>query len=256
MNAWPASRPLIEVCVESIDAVKAAQDGGADRVELCAGLAEGGLTPSLGTVRGALAVARVPVHVIVRPRGGDFLYSDSEFASMQDDVRLLREAGVQGVVIGCLTVDARIDLPRTQALMAQAGPLSVTFHRAFDLTADPAQALEQLISCGVKRVLTSGQQVTALEGVDCLQALVEQAGRRIVILGCGRIRPDSVAQLLRQVPLPEIHFSAQQRLPDRRPAQHAGIYFGSGEDAGRLVTSATQVAATIAAAHFSGHTGC
>lgn len=241
--------PVIEVCVESIAAVQAAQEGGADRVELCAGLSEGGLTPSLGTVRGALAVASVPVHVIVRPRGGDFVYSDSEFTSMLDDVRMLREVGVQGVVIGCLTPAGLIDVPRTEALVAQAGPLSVTFHRAFDLTADPTQALEHLVGCGIDRVLTSGQQVTALEGVPLLQLLLEQANNRITILGCGRIRPDSVADLLRQVSLTEIHFSAQRPVPD---AMAARLHFGKSEEHGRLVTSAAQVAETVLAARSVG----
>ena len=232
--------------------MQAAQDGGADRVELCAGLSEGGLTPSLGTVRGALAVARVPVHVIVRPRGGNFVYSDSEFNSMLDDVQVLKEAGVQGVVIGCLTPDGLVDVPRTRALVAQAGPVSVTFHRAFDLTADPAQALEDLVTCGVNRVLTSGQQVTALEGVPLLQALLDQADGRIVVLGCGRIRPDSVAALLRQVSLPEIHFSAQRQVSDALAARPHRMHFGSGEESGLLVTSAAQVAETITAARSAG----
>lgn len=248
----PAHGLVIEVCVEGIDAVQAAQDGGADRVELCAGLSEGGLTPSLGTVRGALAVARVPVHVIVRPRGGDFVYSDSEFASMLADVQVLKEAGVQGVVFGCLTPEAAVDVPRTQALVAQAGPMSVTFHRAFDLAADPAQALEQLIRCGIDRVLTSGQQVTALEGVSLLQSLLEQARGRIVILGCGRIRPDSVAELLKQVSLSEIHFSAQRLVTNRMAAQRSQIRFGGDENSGQLVTSTEQVAATIMAAQSGG----
>ncbi|WP_344983912.1 copper homeostasis protein CutC [Deinococcus rubellus] len=252
MNTARASRPVIEVCVESIDAVQAAQEGGADRVELCAGLSEGGLTPSLGTVRGALAVARVPLHVIVRPRGGNFVYSDSEFNSMLDDVKILREVGVQGVVIGCLTPDALVDVPRTQALVAQAGSLSVTFHRAFDLTADAAQALEHLVICGVDRVLTSGQQVTALEGVPLLQSLLAQARGRIIILGCGRIRPDSVTELLRQIPLSEIHFSAQRPVSDALAARPDRMYFGSSEESGQLITSAAQVAATIVAARSAG----
>lgn len=243
-------RPLVEVCVESIDAVQAAQQGGTDRVEPCAGLSEGGLTPSLGTVRGALAVARVPVHVIVRPRGGDFLYSDSEFASVLDDVRLFREVGVQGVVIGCLTPDAQVDVPRTQALIEQAGPLSVTFHRAFDLTTDSTQALEQLIDCGVARVLTSGQQETAPEGAACLNTLLDHAAGRIIILGCGRIRPASVAQLLRQVPLTEIHFSAQQPVPSGMRVQTQPVHFGTNTPTDQMVTSTAQVAATIAAAQL------
>ena len=123
------------------------RQAGADRVELCASLLEGGITPSFGTVREALRMAKIPFHVIVRPRGGDFLYSDAEFASMLADVAALRELGVAGVVVGCLTADGAIDEARMQALVEAAGPLAVTCHRAFDMTRDPAEALEALIRC-------------------------------------------------------------------------------------------------------------
>ncbi|HEY5817259.1 MAG TPA: copper homeostasis protein CutC, partial [Mesorhizobium sp.] len=147
--------PVIEICVEGIDGLIAAQEAGADRVELCASLLEGGLTPSLGTVRVALGRATIPFHVIVRPRGGDFLYSDAEFASMVQDVNALREIGVAGVVVGCLTADGAIDEGRMRTLVDAAGPLNVTCHRAFDMTNDPLAALEALIRSGCNRVLTS-----------------------------------------------------------------------------------------------------
>ena len=171
-----ALRPVIEICVEGVDGLLAAQAAGADRVELCASLVEGGITPSLGTVRASLEGATIPFHVIVRPRGGDFLYSDAEYRSMLADVSALRELGVAGVVVGCLTVDGAIDEPRMSALVQAAGPLNVTCHRAFDMTRDPAEALEALIRCKVGRVLTSGQRDTALEGVELLAELVRQAG--------------------------------------------------------------------------------
>lgn len=243
--------PLVEVCVEGIDAVAVAQEHGADRVELCASLSEGGVTPSLGTVRAAVAVARIPVHVIVRPRGGDFLYSGAEFLTMLEDVRLIRETGAQGVVSGCLTPEGAVDLERTRALIAAARPLSVTFHRAFDLTPDPFRALEDLIACGVDRVLTSGQQRTAVLGADLLGALLKRAEGRIVILGCGGLRPDSVGTVLRRVPLLEIHFSALRPVGSRTETQCGQgerLSFGTHEEEARLVTSGEQVAATIAAA--------
>src|SRR5215208_8173542 len=133
MGAKTARTPLIEICVEGIDGLLAAQEAGADRVELCASLVEGGLTPSFGTVREALKLATIPFHVIVRPRGGDFLYSDAEFASMIGDVAALRDIGVAGVVVGCLTADGAIDEARMRALAEAAGPLAVTCHRAFDM---------------------------------------------------------------------------------------------------------------------------
>ncbi len=240
--------PLIEVCIEGIDAVQTAQEHGADRIELCASLSEGGVTPSLGTVRAAVAVASVPVHVIVRPRGGDFLYSEAEFLTMLEDVRLIREAGAQGVVTGCLTPEGRVDLARTRALVEAARPLSVTFHRAFDLAADPLQALEDLIACGVDRVLTSGQRPTAVLGVDLLRTLLLRAADRIIVLGCGGLRPDSVGEVLRQVPLREIHFSALQPVESAVVVRGEPLNFGTQGEQRRLMTSGAQVAATVAAA--------
>jgi copper homeostasis protein len=140
-----AKTPLIEVCVEGIDGFLAAQEAGADRVELCASLIEGGLTPSLGTVREALKLATIPFHVIVRPRGGDFLYSEAEFATMVADVVALRDLGVAGVVVGCLEANGTIDEVRMSTLVTAAGGINVTCHRAFDMTRDPFEALEALI---------------------------------------------------------------------------------------------------------------
>ena len=161
--------PLIEICVEGIDGLVAAQAAGADRAELCASLLEGGLTPSAGVVKQAVAVAMIPFYVIVRPRGGDFLYSELEFLTMIDDVRACREMGVAGVVVGCLTPDGRIDEARMSELVEAARPMKVTCHRAFDMTRDPEEAIEALVRCGVDRVLTSGQHDTALEGIDVLK---------------------------------------------------------------------------------------
>ncbi|WP_164747042.1 copper homeostasis protein CutC, partial [Mesorhizobium sp. M1A.F.Ca.IN.020.03.1.1] len=210
-----AQRPLIELCVEGIDGLLAAQAAGADRVELCASLVEGGITPSLGTVRVALERATIPFHVIVRPRGGDFLYSEAEYRSMLADIGALRDLGVAGIVVGCLTADGAIDEARMSELVRAAGPLNVTCHRAFDMTRDPAEALEALIRCKVGRVLTSGQHDTALEGVDLLARLVRQAGARIIILGCGGLAPDNIGEVRRQTGLTEMHFAA---LADMRVA--------------------------------------
>jgi copper homeostasis protein len=203
-----ARLPLIEICVEGIDGLLAAQKSGADRVELCASLVEGGITPSLGTVRQAFGLAAVPFFTIIRPRGGDFLYSATEFDSMLDDVAALRDLGAPGVVSGCLTPDGRIDEARMTALVARAGTMQVTCHRAFDMTSDPSEALEALIRCGVHRVLTSGQRDTAIEGAGLLRALVDQAGERIVDMGCGRLNASNIATVRRMTGLKEMHFSA------------------------------------------------
>jgi copper homeostasis protein len=246
-----ASRPLVEVCVEGVDGLVAAQAGGADRVELCAALVEGGITPSLGTVRAALAAATVPFFAMVRPRGGDFLYSQREFASMLEDVAALRELGVPGVVVGCLTPDGRIDEQRMSALVEAAGPLAVTCHRAFDMTRDPEEALEALIRCGVDRVLTSGQRDTAVEGAELLARLVRQAGDRIVILGCGALDPDNVGAVVRQTGLTEIHFAALRDEASRMIYRNPKVGMG-GTDLDReyriTVTDPDLVARTIAAA--------
>lgn len=243
--------PLIELCVEGIDGLLAAQAAGADRVELCASLVEGGITPSLGTVRAALELATVPFHVIVRPRGGDFLYSDTEYRSMLADVSALADLGVAGVVVGCLNADGSIDEARMGELVRAAGSLNVTCHRAFDMTRDPVETLEALVRCGVGRVLTSGQRDSALEGAELLAALVRQAGERIIILGCGGLDPDNIAEVLGRTGLKEMHFAALADVPSAMHYRNPRVGMG-GSDLDReyrtTVTDGALVAATIAAA--------
>src|SRR5690349_2206178 len=204
---------LFEICVEGVDGAVAAQQGGGDRVELCASLLEGGLTPSFGTIRAALKLCWVPIHVILRPRGGDFLYSDAEFASMLDDAREIAKQNAAGIVIGCLTADGRIDEVRMKALIEAAQPLSVTCHRAFDMTRDPEEALEALIRCGVHRVLTSGQRATAVEAIPLLKKLNAQAAGRIIVMACGELAPDNIAQVVRETGGTEFHFAALKNEP-------------------------------------------
>ncbi|MER8885092.1 copper homeostasis protein CutC [Mesorhizobium sp. M0816] len=243
--------PLIEICVEGIDGLLAAQAAGADRVELCASLIEGGITPSFGTVRTALELATIPFHVIVRPRGGDFLYSEAEYRSMLADVRALAELSVAGVVIGCLNADGTIDEQRMSELAQAAGSLNVTCHRAFDMTRDPTEALEALIRCKVGRVLTSGQRDTALEGADLLADLVRQAGDRIIILGCGGLDPENISKVRRKTGLSEMHFAALKDVPSAMRYRNPKVGMG-GTDLDReyrnTVTDEALVAATIAAA--------
>ncbi|WP_245482499.1 copper homeostasis protein CutC [Mesorhizobium sp. M4A.F.Ca.ET.050.02.1.1] len=241
---------LIELCVEGIDGLLAAQAAGADRVELCASLVEGGITPSLGTVRAALELATIPFHVIVRPRGGDFLYSEAEYRSMLADVSALADLCVAGVVVGCLIADGTIDETRMGELARAAGALNVTCHRAFDMTRDPAEALEALVRCKVGRVLTSGQRDSALEGAELLAALVRQAGERIIILGCGGLDPDNIAEVLARTGLKEMHFAALADVPSAMRYRNPRVGMG-GSDLDReyrtTVTDGALVAATIAA---------
>lgn len=179
-------KPLIEICLEDVQSVLSAQKGGADRVELCSDLFEGGLTPSLGTVLTATRYSSIPINCMIRPRGGDFCYSDLEFEAMKEDINAFKKAGVNGIVFGILTPEGDVDLNRSRQIIELARPLSVTFHRAFDMTRDPYKALEDLIGLGVDRVLTSGQEATVPEGLDLLADLVKIAGDRIIVMpGCG-----------------------------------------------------------------------
>src|SRR5262249_53009041 len=157
---------IYEIGVDSVAGIRAAKAAGADRVELCGDLLEGGTTPSRGMVRQARTVAGIRLHVIIRPRGGDFLFDDDEFAIMQADIDTVKAEGADGVAIGLLTADGTVDAVRTRDLIAQARPLAVTFHRAFDMTPDPFAALETLVGLGVDRVLTSGQEASVLEGLS------------------------------------------------------------------------------------------
>lgn len=176
----------IEICLEGVDSVLAAEEGGADRVELCSDLFEGGLSPSIGTVRTALRLSHIPINAMVRPRGGDFCYSEAEFEVMKEEVKAFKAEGVNAIVFGILTPDGRVDKERSRQLIELARPLEVTFHRAFDMTRDLDEALEDLIALGVDRVLTSGGEESVCEGAEMLRHLVEKAGDRIVVMpGCG-----------------------------------------------------------------------
>ena len=240
----------IEICVEGVDGLVAAQAAGADRVELCASLLEGGITPSIGMVRAALAVATIPFHVIIRPRGGDFLYSELEFQSMLEDVKAMKALGVAGVVIGCLTPDGRIDEPRTKALVEAAHPMRVTNHRAFDMTRDYREAIEALIRCGVDRVLTSGQADSALEGIATLAGSVEAARDRIRIMACGNLDQHNIAQIYRATRAHDFHFAALRDIDGGMTYRNVGVTMGgevADEEFRLTVTDPDAVRETIAA---------
>jgi copper homeostasis protein len=216
---------LFEICVDSVDAALAAQDGGGDRVELCADLLEGGTTPSAGTVQRTLETLRIPVNVIVRPRGGDFCYSESEFEVMQRDVEMVKTWGANGVVIGILRPDGTIDVERTRVLIEAARPLSVTFHRAFDVTRDPYEALETLIGLGIDRVLTTGQESSALEGLDVIASLVRRAGDRIIVMP-GGIGERTAAKIVAGSGAREFHFAALSSITGRMAFRNPRVFMG------------------------------
>lgn len=197
-----------ELCAYSVAACEAAARAGVTRVELCSSPWEGGTTPSAGAVRLARRIPGIELAVMIRPRGGDFLYSDAEFRQMVEEVRFVRACGANGVVFGLLQADGRIDERRTAALVAEAGPMAVTFHRAFDMTCDWGEALEAAIRAGCRRVLTSGGCNTAAEGIDVLRTLVVQAAGRIDIMAGSGVAPSNVRRLA-ATGVNALHFSAR-----------------------------------------------
>jgi copper homeostasis protein len=240
----------VEICVEGVDDLVVAQQAGANCAELCTGLLEGGLTPSFGTVRTALAVATIPFHVMIRPRRGDFLYSELEFRSMLEDVKAMKALGVAGIVTGCLTADGTIDETRTKALVDAARPMNVTCHRAFDMTRDVTEAIEALVRCGVDRVLTSGQGNSAKEGLATLVKTVAAARGRIRIMACGGLDADTIAEVYLGSGVDELHFAAPRQKESGMRYRNIGVMMGEEAAETEFVVTATDgatVKATIAA---------
>ena len=235
-----------EICANSVASCIAAQEGGADRVELCAGIPEGGTTPSFGMIRNARECISIALNVIIRPRGGDFLYSETELREMVYDIQAAKELGADGLVFGCLRPDGSVDMEAMSVLMEAAGDTPVTFHRAFDHTSDPLKALEDIISLGCVRILTSGCRPTALEGADMLAQLVEKAADRIIIMpGCG-VREGNIAEIARLSGAREFHFSARESVESGMFFRNPEVAMGSEDDPyGYDVTTARRVAATI-----------
>ena len=239
---------IYEICVDSIDGVAAAKTAGADRVELCADLLEGGITPSRGMIRRARTIPGIRLHVIIRPRGGDFLFDDDEFAVMEADIDTAKAEGVDGVVIGLLAANATIDIERTRRLIERARPMAVTFHRAFDMTADPFAALETLIELGVGRVLTSGQEATVLEGLPLLAELVRRAGDRIIIMPGGGITARNVERIVAEARPKEMHFAAMEPTTSGMRNRRDHVFMGGAlrpPEYDRLVTSTASIRAVM-----------
>ena len=235
-----------EICANSVASCIAAQEGGADRVELCAGIPEGGTTPSYGMIRNARESISIALNVIIRPRGGDFLYSDKEIQEMIYDIQMAKELGADGLVFGCLNPDGTVDINTMSRLMEAAGETPVTYHRAYDHTNDPFKALEDIISLGCARILTSGCRPTALEGAELLAQLVEKAGDRIIIMpGCG-VRETNIADIARLSGAGEFHFSARESVESGMVFRNPEVAMGSEDDPyGYVATTARRVAATI-----------
>lgn len=238
-----------EICANSAESCVAAQAGGAHRVELCASMPEGGTTPSFGEIRLARKLIDIRLHVIIRPRGGDFLYTPLELDVMEEDIHVARQAGADGVVFGCLTPEGDLDMPAMRRLMKISEGMSVTFHRAFDYVRSPEQVLEHLIDLGVNRVLTSGQQPTAMQGASLLAELVRQAAGRIVIMpGCG-VNEWNIAELAACTGASEFHFSARELKESKMLLRNPALSMGSSDqdEYAHPVTTAERVRHTIQA---------
>lgn len=240
-----------EVCANSVESCLAAQAGGANRVELCAGIPEGGTTPSYGDIAVARELLKeTRLHVIIRPRGGDFLYSPVEQRIMLKDIDLARKLGADGVVFGCLTAEGDVDLPLMRQLMEAAEDMSVTFHRAFDVCRNPQQALEDIIGLGCHRILTSGQQPTAEQGIPLLKNLQQQADGRIILLaGCG-VNESNIARIAQETGIHEFHFSAREQVESGMLYRNPQVSMGGTvciEEYSRPLTTSKRVSQTIAA---------
>jgi copper homeostasis protein len=215
-----------EICVDSVAGVRAAKAAGADRVELCADLLEGGITPSRGMIRQARTIACIGLNVMIRPRGSDFLFDDDEFAAMQSDIETAKAEGADGVVIGLLTAAGEVDAARTRELTALARPLSVTFHRAFDMTPEPFRALEILVSLGVDRVLTSGQEASVIEGLPLIVELIKRAENRVVVMPGGGITSHNVSRIVAAASPRELHFAALEPIASGMRFRRPHVFMG------------------------------
>jgi copper homeostasis protein len=211
---------IIEIATADFSTTKSAVEGGADRIELCAALTEGGTTPSYGTIKKCREAFDVQLFPIIRPRGGDFLYTDDEFHVMMEDVLLCKQLACDGLVIGLLNKDGSIDSKRTQQLVEAAYPLEVTFHRAFDRCKDPFEALEQLIQIGCQRVLTSGQQPAAPQGIELIAQLVTAADNRIIIMPGSGVRKENIKELKEKTGAFEFHSSLRGKSNSEMDFRH------------------------------------
>ena len=238
---------ILEICAGSVESAIAARDGGAQRIELCAALEVGGVTPSAGLIAETRKVNGLTLNVIIRPRGGDFLYNEYEVACMEEDIRTCRSLGVDGVVIGALTAEGDIDSAACQRLINAAEGMSVTFHRAFDMCRNPQKALEELIALGCHRVLTSGQAATAQTGIPLLKELVKQADNRIIIMpGCG-VNSNNAAKILQATGANEIHASARKSVGSGMIFRHSGVSMGNpdSDEYARKETDVNEVRAIV-----------
>jgi copper homeostasis protein len=220
----------LEICVDSVESAVAAERGGAQRVELCSDLLEGGITPSAGLLALVRQRIGIDVFVIIRPRGGDFFYTEAEFEVMREDIQRACDAGANGIILGVLDQHARVDVERTRQLVKLAGPLPVTFHRAIDMTPDPCTALKDVMETGAARVLTSGGAAKVTEGVSVVARMVAAAGDRIRVMAGGGITPETIVQVAEYTGASEFHASLRSARPSPVDFHRRHVQMGEVRD--------------------------
>ncbi|MGF1699198.1 copper homeostasis protein CutC [Photobacterium makurazakiensis] len=239
----------IEVCIDNIESLHYAQQGGATRIELCSSLALGGLTPNFGLMKLAEKHATIPVYAMIRPRQGDFLFDDQDIEIMLADIHAAKQAQLQGVVVGVLTQDGHVDKDVLKALCLEAKGLGITFHRAIDQCVDPIAALDTVMELGCERVLTSGLKANAFDGISMLKNMVAHSGNRIAIMAGAGVNASNVAEIVRHTGVREVHLSGKSTRASKMTAFTTDAHMGSADldDFAIPVTASDKIAAVIKA---------
>lgn len=242
------SKFILEICANSVASAIVAQAGGAQRVELCDNINEGGTTPSFGAIQQARKELSIDLNIIIRPRGGDFLYSEREFEIMCNDIKIAKELGVDGIVCGCLLPNGSVDLVRTKQLVELSKPLKFTFHRAFDVTVDPFKSMEDIIECGCSRILTSGQQNKAIMGAELIKKLNIKANKRIIIMSGSGIDESNIEEIYHKTGAVEFHASLRKAVKSNMEYRKQGVSMGAStiqNEFETLITDSERVKKTM-----------